>query len=133
MSRRRRVSRVTRRYAPKRYARRFRRGKAPLPLLPIIGGVVAPMADAVSRVGGIDAFTSNPIEAITGLIDQIGQKYTGFSPFAAKYGHESFNIGWAIPTYTGLFAGIAGHMIANKLGVNRYMKKIPLIGKYVQL
>lgn len=130
MSKRRsRFARARRRYSPRRYARRFRKGKSPMPILPLLGGVVAPLMSAVQGSNFMHDIQTNPTAAISGLIDQIGQKYTGYS-FLYGYG---FDINRVIPTYTGLFAGLAGHMLANKLGVNRYMKKVPIVGKWVQL
>ena len=133
MSRRRRVSRAARRYSPRRYYRRFRRGKAPLPILPILGGVVAPMMDSFERAGGMDDLKSDPVKFGKGFIDQIAQHYTGYSVFPDVSGVTGLNTQYLFNTYGGLLAGVVGHMLANKFGINRYMKKVPLIGKYVQL
>lgn len=94
-----------------------------------MGGLVAPMATALQKSNFFADIQTDPMKATTGLIDQVFQRYTGFSPL---YGY-----GWQmqplIETYGGLFAGMAGHMIANKLGVNKQFRKIPVVGKYVQL
>jgi hypothetical protein len=45
----------------------------------------------------------------------------------------TWNSGAPTKTYSMLIAGYVGHMIANKIGANRAMGKIPLIGKYVKL
>ena len=133
MAKRRFLRRRMRSY-PRRQMRRFKRGKAPIPLLPVMGGVVAPMLGAFNSVGGMSTLSSNPSEFALGMVDQICQRYTGFAPLAEHWGRKpEFNISWMIPTYTGLFAGLAGHMIANKLGVNRQFKRIPIVGKYAQL
>ena len=118
---------------PRRVYRRFRRGKAPLPILPILGGVVAPMIDSFERAGGMNDLQSDPVKFGKGFIDQIGQHYMGYSIFPDVSGVTGLNTQYLFNTYGGLLAGVIGHMVANKLGVNRYMKKVPLIGKYIQL
>ena len=100
-----------------------------LPILPLIGGVVAPMADSFENVGGVDALQSNPIQFGKDMIDQISQHYTGISPFY-KVG---FQLDKVVQTYGGLAMGIIGDKIANATGLNRIMKRIPFIGKYVKL
>jgi hypothetical protein len=87
------------------------------------------MWDSFERAGGIGSLTADPIGFGKGFVDQIGQHYTGYS-FLSGGG---MNTAYLFNTYGGLIAGYAGHMIANKLGVNRYMKKIPMVGKWVQL
>jgi len=66
------------------------------------------------------------------MVDQIGQRYTGFSLIYSDQ-YPGFHSDWVIPTYAGLAAGYAGHLIANKTGVNRQIAKVPFVGKYVQL
>lgn len=69
------------------------------------------------------------------FLDQIGQRYTGVSFFPDASGRQSTDINFAYlaNTYGGLLAGVVGHKLANKFGVNRAMKKIPIVGKWVQL
>lgn len=118
-----------RRYSiPRRY-RRFRRKSHAIPVLPVLTGVVAPMLIAVQKSNFLTDVQTDPMKASTGLIDQICQRYTGLSPL---YGNP-FNAGFLFETYGGLAAGIFGHMLANKFGVNKSMKKIPFLGKYVEL
>jgi hypothetical protein len=66
-----------------------------------------------------------------GFADQLMQQYAGISPIYHAW--EGFNFNSIVPTYTGLFAGMAAHWMANKAGLNRAMKKIPFAGKYVQI
>jgi hypothetical protein len=104
-----------------------------MPILPILGGVVAPMVQSFNYAGGVGLLQSDPVGLGRGMLDQIGQRYMGISIFPDMSGVKGFQINPVIETYGGLFAGIFGHMIASKFGVNRYMKKIPLIGKWVSL
>ena len=67
------------------------------------------------------------------VLDQIGQRYTGISIFPERSGNRGFNTTYLFNTYGGLLAGIAGHMLATKFGVNKYMRRIPMIGKYIAL
>jgi len=112
--------------------RRIRRKRGPIPILPVLGGVVAPMAIALQKSNFVADVQTDPMKAISGLVDQIGQRYTGFS-FLYSEANPGFHSEWIIPTYTGLAAGYAGHMIANKLGVNRQIAKVPFVGKHIQL
>lgn len=127
---RRKRSRIRRAVSyPRRRFRRFRKGKAPIPVLPMIGGVVAPVAISLQKSNFLTDIQSDPMKATTGLIDQLCQRYTGLSPL---YGNP-WSLQPVIETYTGLFAGIVGHKLANKFGINRYMKRVPFLGKYIQL
>jgi hypothetical protein len=38
-----------------------------------------------------------------------------------------------LQTYGSLLAGYLGHRLATKFGVNRYLGKIPILGKWVEL
>jgi len=102
-------------------------------MLPLLGGVVAPMMDSFERAGGMSQLQSDPMKFGTGFVDQIGQHYMGLSIFPGQSGVRGLNTAYLFNTYSGLLAGIAGHMLANKLGVNRQMRRVPVIGKWVQL
>jgi hypothetical protein len=98
-----------------------------------MGGLVAPVMQSFDAAGGVSGLTSNPALTAQATLDQIGQKYTGYSFFPQLSNTTGWHPEFMIGTYGGLIAGVIGHMIANKLGVNRYMKRIPLVGKWVQL
>ena len=132
MVRKRRFGKI-RRYSPRRQYRRFRKGKAPIPILPLLGGVVAPMSASFNGAGGMEALKNDPMKFGPGFVDQVMQHYTGISLFPEVSGVRYWNTAYLFNTYAGLFSGIAGHMIAQKLGVNRQIRKIPLVGKYVSL
>ena len=127
---------MTKRSRAARLRARYRRGrwrspkKAPLPLLPLIGGVIAPMLDAAKECNFVAQIQSDPLNAVTDMVDQISQHYIGFS---TKGSFVGFNSKYMIQTYGGLVAGIVGHYVANKFGINRAMKRIPLVGKYIAL
>lgn len=117
--RRRSVFKKIRRRVPKR-----------IPLLPTIGGLVAPMLTAVQKSNFISDIQSDPLKAIIGLTDQIGQRYTGFSMFGFEQGFHPEHV---IPTYLGLGLGVVGSKLATMSGVNRTIGMIPYIGKKIKL
>lgn len=106
------------------------RHKAPLPLAPVIGGVVAPMVGAFEDAGGLPALQSSPMDFGKGMLKEIGLRYVGIDLMNTQAG---FTFDKVIPTYTGLIAGVVAHKIANKAGVNRYMKRLPFIGGKVAI
>jgi hypothetical protein len=99
-----------------------------IPLLPLMGGVIAPMAGAIQDTDFINGVQANPATALYNLADNISQRYCGYS-----FQNNAFNMGGMIPTYTGLIAGLIGHKLASKFGVNRAIKKVPFVGRYIQL
>jgi hypothetical protein len=68
-----------------------------------------------------------------GFIDQIGQRYTGISIFPEMSGAKGFNLAPVFETYTGLIAGVVGSKLATGFGINKYTKRIPIVGKWVKL
>jgi hypothetical protein len=99
-----------------------------------MGGVIAPMFSAISTAGiTAENFGSNPILQGKAVLDQIGQRYMGYSIFPELSGTHGFNGQYLLETYGGLMAGVVGHMLANKFGVNRNIAKILIVGKYIQL
>jgi len=126
----RRARHLARRYYPR--VRRFHRiRKGPLPILPIVGGVVAPLARSFTSAGGMANLQSDPVGFGKGMLDQISQRYAGISIFPEMSGVSGFQINPLIETYGGLAAGIFGHWLCNRFGVNRYMKRIPFVGKWI--
>lgn len=105
-----------------------------MPLLPVIGGVVAPMLGAWTDAGVMDKLNAGtPLEAAKAMLNEISLRYIGYQPFVGYQTTMGFNFDKVIPTYGGLIAGVVGHMVATKFGINRQMKRIPFLGKYVQL
>ncbi len=110
--------------------KRKRRTVRRIALLPTIGGLVAPMMTAVQKSNFVNDVQTDPMKAVTGLLDQIGQRYTGFSLFGFEQGFHPEHI---IPTYAGLAMGVVGSKLATMSGVNRTMRQIPYIGKRIKL
>ena len=98
-----------------------------------MGGFVAPMFDSFNRAGGMDQLQADPVKFGEGMIDQVMQHYTGFSVFPDLSGQTGWNPAYLLPTYGGLAAGVIGHKLASKFGVNTSIRKIPVIGKYLEL
>jgi hypothetical protein len=40
---------------------------------------------------------------------------------------------WIIPHYGGVIAGLAAHIVCNKIGVNRAFSNVPIVGKYISI
>lgn len=64
------------------------------------------------------------------FIDILGINFLGYK---FSDGTNWWSRGFPLNTYVPIALGVVGHKLANKFGVNRAMKKIPLIGKYAQL
>lgn len=120
-------------YSPIRRARRyfsrpFRRHKAnhKIPLLPILG-LVPPMLNAYN-------WARPPLESgnLSGAVYNgaysLMKDFTGYD-----LNENKWTGGNMVATYTGILAGFIGHKLATRFGINRYMAKIPLAGKYLEL
>lgn len=59
---------------------------------------------------------------------QLIYEYTGYDPFTGQ-----FNSSLLVKNISLWGAAYATHWILNKIGVNRSLKKIPVIGKYISL
>ena len=80
-------------------------------------GIAAP-ARMLIETGNIEAFAA-----------EVGARYTGYN-----YQSGQFDLRYALMNgWAPFIAGVAGHMVASKLGVNRYLGRIPMIGKYISL
>jgi len=122
---------LARRFYPRLRRRRI---KGPMPILPILGGVVGPLASAFADADVMGKLNANqPVEALKAIANEVSLRYCGYQPFVGYQTSPGWRFDKLIPTYTGLAAGIVGHYIASKFGVNRYMKRIPLVGKWVAL
>lgn len=65
--------------------------------------------------------------------DWQGLMYDAREVFLGIDSNGKFQLNWVIDTYSKPIIGFLISKIATKLGVNREMKKIPFIGKYVKL
>ena len=83
---------------------------------------------------GLGAAVANPVQqAIAGnyegAIAEAGARFTGYN-----YQSKVFDLKYAFMNgYLPIILGALGSKAATKLGVNRAMKKIPMVGKYIKL
>ena len=83
---------------------------------------------------GLGAAVANPVQqAIDGdyeaAIAEAGARFTGYN-FQSKV----FDLKYAFMNcYLPIILGALGSKAMTKLGVNRAMKKIPMLGKYIKL
>ena len=63
-----------------------------------------------------------------GFAQDLVTQAVGFTP-------DMKNFDWNIAAgfWGPIIGGAVGHMIANKVGINRYMHRIPMVGKYLSL
>ena len=54
--------------------------------------------------------------------------FTGYSVWDGQFHWDWLAKGWAP-----VIAGVGGHFVANKVGLNRNIRKIPMVGKYISL
>lgn len=88
----------------------------------------------ILTLAGIGAAVSKPIQnAIEGdyegALAELGARFTG-------YNYQSKTFDWkyaAMNGYIPIIAGAIGSKIATKVGANRAIAKIPMIGKYIKL
>lgn len=115
---------------------RFRRHLASkrIPLLPIVGVAGTTLIPALFGGGGFDgainiAQSKGIGEGVKEFIDVLSIQTTGYKP------SDGSNWGWTRPTstWTTIILSMLGHYAANKLGVNRTLAKIPMVGKYISL
>ena len=133
---RRRRFRNLRRYSPRNRYRRFRRGKAPIPILPVLavsnGLLIKPLLGDADMAGALHWFQAGDSQkAVTEMVDIIGINFLG-----TKFSDHTQTPLWTqkmIENYTTIALGVAGHIVAQKLGINKHIRKIPMVGKYVAL
>lgn len=137
--RRKRLSRL--RSYPRRRYRAFRKGKTPIPLLPTLAvanaALIQPILGNPAKgvAGGLQYFQQGDMQSgLRETIDIIGINFLGykFSDGSNWWGRTDTGIG-PLQTYTTIGIATLGHMLANKFGVNRAMKRIPFLGKYIAL
>lgn len=88
----------------------------------------------ILTTAGLAIAFSRPIEnAIAGnymgALAEVGSRFTGYN-----FQSQQFDIMYALKNgYLPIFMGAIGSKVATKLGANRALKQVPLIGKYVKL
>lgn len=102
-----------------RKARRFRRGKAPMPLLPMVGLAYSLSKPVENAIGG----------DFQGALAELGARFTGYN-----YQSKQFDLMYAVTNgYLPIIAGALGSKAMTAIGANRMMRKVPLVGKYIKL
>jgi hypothetical protein len=88
----------------------------------------------ILTTAGLGIAFSRPIEnAIAGnymgALAEVGSRFTGYN-----FQSQQFDFKYALMNgYLPIIMGAIGSKVATKLGVNRALKKIPMIGKWVKL
>ena len=83
---------------------------------------------------GLGAAVANPIQQAIGgeyegALAEAGARFTGYN-----YQSKVFDLKYAFMNgYLPLILGALGSKAMTKLGVNRAMKKLPVVGKYIKL
>jgi len=65
--------------------------------------------------------------------DWAGVAYDGREVYLGIDENGNFHLDWVLTTYVPMLIGYAASRLATKFGVNRELKKIPYLGKYVKL
>jgi type IV secretory pathway VirB2 component (pilin) len=111
--------------------------KQPIPLL--IAAPVAWKAIGEPLFGNPSAGIGGALNAIQGgdikggvqeFIDILGINFLGYK---FSDGSNWWSRGFPLNTYVPIALGVVGHKLANRFGVNRVMKRIPIVGKYIAL
>lgn len=118
--------------------RNFRRGKAPISLLtaiPLVHKVaLEPLLGDGERWGAQKMYEQSGHNIGEAALEGLEVLVTNFTGFKIKGpGAGQFFVQYPVKTYGELIAGAIGSKIATKLGANRQMNKIPMLGKYVKL
>ena len=88
----------------------------------------------ILTIAGLGAAVANPIQKAIdgdyeGALAEVGARFTGYN-----YQSKTFDLKYAAMNgYLPIVLGALGSKVATKLGVNRALKKVPLIGKYIKL
>ncbi len=118
------VKRVYRRYARKIRRRVSKSKPSILVTIPVANkALIEPFFDAKANIEG-----GNLQGALTQFTDRISLNFTGFQPSTG-----AVNYAYALDTYKQIFLGYLGSKIATKLGANRHLKKIPIVGNAFKL
>lgn len=89
---------------------------------------------SILTMAGLAAAFSRPFHNAVqgnyeGAIAEIGSRFTGYN-----FQSGIFDIKYAIMNgYVPIVLGALGSKVATRLGVNRSLKKVPVVGKYIKL
>lgn len=85
-------------------------------------------------IAGLGAAFAKPIqnaleEDYEGALAEVGARFTGYN-----FQSRVFDLKYAVLNgYLPIVLGAIGSKVATKLGINRELKKIPMVGKYIKL
>ena len=88
----------------------------------------------ILTIAGVGAAVAKPIQLaaegdIEGGLAELGARFTGYN-----YQSKQFDLKYALMNgYLPIVLGAIGSKVATKIGVNRAMKKIPMVGNYIKL
>lgn len=110
----------------RRYSRKKSRGKRDnrLPLLPIVGLAQNLARQAPSGRTLIDDIKNMDVGAIV---------YDGRELFLGIDNNGQFHADWVVSAYVPVILGALGSKVMTAVGVNKAMRKIPLIGSRIKL
>jgi hypothetical protein len=117
------LARPRRRISRPRWFRRGRKSKK-IPMLPL---------------AGLGAMVATPGFRGVSIVDDVmkgdfnGAMYDARERFLCVDNTGKFQVGWVLPNYAPLIFGVIGHMVAQKVGINKYFDRIPVVGKYLSL
>lgn len=123
-----RKKRTYRRRTTKKKRRRTKDRR--VPLLTVLPPVFSAVIDPVMH--GKDALLGGDAElGLKMMADRLSENFLGVWVTQPEAGF----VGWERPmrTYMSIFLGAIGSKIATSLGVNRSLKKVPFLGKYIKL
>ena len=100
--------------------RRRRSGRGAIPILPLIG-VGAQFMSNPNTMPNLMAGNWNNV------VDDLKWTYLGL------HHDNKFNLNQLITSYIPVMAGIAASAACTKFGINRQIKRVPLLGKWVKL
>ena len=130
---------LAKRKSPRRIRRYFSRKRRGIKdkRIPLLTTIPAVNAALIQPIFGGDAYGSsgawakkdNPEDALKEFANIISLNFTGYDIRQGKFS----DFRGVINTYGSLILGYAGSKLANKMGVNTAMKRVPIVGKYIKL
>jgi hypothetical protein len=90
-------------------------------------------------LAGLGAMVATPGFRGVSIVDDVmkgdfnGAMYDARERFLCVDNTGKFQVGWVLPNYAPLIFGVIGHMVAQKVGINKYFDRIPVVGKYLSL
>lgn len=113
----------------RRFKRHFRRKDKSIPILPVGGSLytvfLKPHPWAAAGDTPLNKLMNGQYDLFLGdLVSQAASMTPDF---------KTFDAGIGLQFYAPIVGGLLGHWLANKAGINKYMHRIPMVGKYISL